>query len=182
MSNDIDALTSISTKFAQFVSENVHHMCAYLTEVVHIMVWASLYCQPTWQNVQRRLTKIVKNKEVAKKTSVSLKWYHKMEDKSLGKLQLVSVEKLKSNLSVTTFELSIEIMQQVFSDGLSDLDQDLTGMVFWGIFRCITMLPLIDLNPNDLTRTYSTQLHAMDLAFKMNTPTPQYHIWSSIMG
>ena len=52
-----------------------------------------------------------------------------MEDKSLGKLQLVSEEKLKSNLSVTTSELPIEIMQQVFSDGLSDLDQDLTGMV-----------------------------------------------------
>ena len=30
MSNDIDALTSISTKFAQFVSENVHHIVCIL--------------------------------------------------------------------------------------------------------------------------------------------------------
>ena len=36
----------------------------------------------------------------------------------------------------------------------------------------ITMPPLIDLNPNDLTSIYSTLLHAIDLAFKMNIPTP----------
>ena len=76
-----------------------------------------------------RLKKIVKNNEVAKKASIRLMWYQEMEDKSLGKLQLVSMEKLKSNLPVTTSELSIEIMLQVFSDGLRDLNQDLTGMV-----------------------------------------------------
>ena len=36
----------------------------------------------------------------------------------------------------------------------------------------ITMPPLIDLIPNDLTSIYSTLLHAIDLAFKMNIPTP----------
>ena len=56
-------------------------------------------------------------------------WYQEMEDKSLGKLQLVSMEKLTSNLPVNTSELSIEIMLQVFSDWLRDLNQDLTGMV-----------------------------------------------------
>ena len=33
-----------------------------------------------------------------------------MEEKSLGKLQLVSMEKLKSNLPVTTTKLSVEIL------------------------------------------------------------------------
>ena len=36
----------------------------------------------------------------------------------------------------------------------------------------ITMLPLTDLNPNDLTCIHSTLFHIIDLAFKMNIPTP----------
>ena len=59
-----------------------------------------------------------------------------MEGKPLGRLQLVSMERLKSNIPVATSELSIEIcdMQQVFSDRLSDMDQGLTGMVLWRTF------------------------------------------------
>ena len=36
----------------------------------------------------------------------------------------------------------------------------------------IMMLKLIDLNPNDLTCIYSTQLRVIHLVFKMNIPTP----------
>ena len=36
----------------------------------------------------------------------------------------------------------------------------------------MTMLALIDLNPNDLICFYSTLLHVIDLAFKMNIATP----------
>ena len=99
MSSDTDLLTLISTEFAQFVSDNVDHNLCTLDGSGTFHVMGIIVCStnvtksPEWKI--QKLTKIVKSKEVAKKGSIHLSWYDEIEDKSLGKLQLVSMEKLK---------------------------------------------------------------------------------------
>ena len=188
MSCDNDVLMSIFTKFAQFVSGNVDQNVCTLGRIgifhgMGIIVCSTNVTESPEEKIWR-LTKIVKSKEAVKKTSIDLRWHNEIEDKPLGKFQLVSMEKLKSNVPITTSELSIKILWhavRIFQRAVSDMDQDLTGMVLWRTFlqpvhtqrkSTIMMLALIDLNPNDLICIYSTLLHVIDLAFKMNIPTP----------
>ena len=187
MSSDTDVLTSISTEFAQFVFDNVDHIVCILDRSgtfhgMGIIVCSTIVTESPEEKI-RRLTRVVKSKEVAKKASIHLRWYDEMEHKSFGKLPFVSMEKLNSNLHVTTSELSIEILwhaASIFRRAARHGPRPNWNGFMENIFaNCahpekstITMLPLIDLNPNVLTCIFSTLLHVIDLAFKMNIPTP----------
>ena len=109
MSSDTDVFASISTEFAEFVSDNVNLNVCTLDGSGTFHAMGIIVC---WTNMTegpdkkiRRSTKIFNIKEVAKKASIHLRRYNE----SLGKLQLISMEKLKSNLLDTTSELSIHL-------------------------------------------------------------------------
>ena len=93
------------------------------------------------------------------------------------------MEELKSNLPVTTSELSIKILWHAASifrraerhgrrPNLDGFMENISAACAHPEKSTITMLLLIDLNPNNLTGICSTLLHVTDLAFKMNIPTP----------
>lgn len=109
MSSDTDVFVSISTEFSQFVSDNVNHNVCTLDgsgtfHAMGIIVCSTNMAESLDKNIWRS-KKIVSIKEVAKKASIHLRWY----DESLRKLQLISMEKLKSNLLDITSELSIHL-------------------------------------------------------------------------
>ena len=55
---------------------------------------------------------------------------------SFRKFRSFKIEKLKSNIPVTTSEYLSQFsgMEQSFSNGLSNMDQNLTGTVLWRKF------------------------------------------------
>ena len=140
MSSDTDVLTSIYNEFSPFVSDNVDHNVCTLdgSGTFHgmgIIVCSTNVTESPDKKI-RRLTKIVKRKEVAKNASIHLRWYDEMEDKSFGKPQLVSMEKLESNLPVATSELSIKILWHATSifRRAERHGPRLIGMVLWITF------------------------------------------------
>ena len=115
----------------------------------------------------KRLAKVMKSSDVAKRVGVKLYWCTQPAFKALSKIKFTPMKDLINQLPSFSRELAVAPRPN-----WNGFMEKITAGCTHPERSTITMLPLIDLDPDDDSCIYSTLFYIKDLAESMGIPKP----------
>ena len=174
------------SEFTQFVADNVDHNIVTLDGkgTFHGMgiISCSIKTDAAQDHKVKRIAKMMTKEDIPKENNVKICWYDKPDITALSKKTFTSINQLKCQL--TDFhQLNIDILWHSASvlkrNNIEHPRPNWSGfmhLVTHGTdsphASAITMLPIIDLNPGDLSCIYSTLLFVQKQSKQINMITP----------
>ena len=171
-----------NSMFCQFVADNVDHNINTLDgkETFHGMgvIACSINSGEEYHGRIKRLAKNMKSDDLVKNRGIKIHWYSQPDFQAISKIVFSPIQHLKMPLTIAA-ELNTDILWH--SAGIFTKSERVGPRPNWNGYMhlitsyqskpqssTITMLPIINVNPSDMSYIYSTLLFVKDQSHKLN--------------